>query len=321
MDPIRTVFLGTAELARRSLEGLAQCPRVDVLGVISQPDKAQGRKLKMTPTPVKAAGLDFGFPIWQPVRLRNDLKLMDRLKDLDLDVIVVAAYGQLLPDWLLEIPKHGCVNVHTSLLPKYRGAAPIQWAILNGDRETGITLMKMDAGLDTGPMIAQRKTPIQPDETAGALHDRLAQLGVSFLVETLPSYIGGSLPLKPQDNAESTHARKLSKADASIDWAQPAATLHNQVRGLNPWPGTSSHLKRGDDSVLIKFWSSELGSKEHAHPPGTVMTASQKGIEIACGTGSLLMTWLQREGGKRLEAGPFLSGFPLEKGDHFAQAP
>ena len=120
MDPIRTVFLGTAELARRSLEGLAQCPRVDVLGVISQPDKAQGRKLKMTPTPVKAAGLDFGFPIWQPVRLRNDLKLMDRLKDLDLDVIVVAAYGQLLPDWLLEIPKHGCVNVHTSLLPKYR---------------------------------------------------------------------------------------------------------------------------------------------------------------------------------------------------------
>ena len=315
--PIRLVFLGTAELACRSLVALADSPDVEVVGVISQPDKAKGRQMRLVPTAVKATALEYSLPVWQPERLRKDTALIEHLKNLSLDLMVVAAYGQILPSAVLEAPKHGCVNVHTSLLPKYRGAAPIQWAILNGDSETGITLMQMDEGLDTGDIIAQKRTAILTGETGGELHDRLAELGASFLVETIPQLVAGKLSPQAQQESEATHARKLTKSDSQIDWSQPANVIHNQIRGLNPWPGTSGRLQRGNDNRLIKLWSSSLGQSQDGAAPGTVIDVTSSGIEIACGSGSVIATCLQREGAKRLEAKAFLSGFPIQKGDTF----
>ena len=317
MGLIRTVFLGTAELACRSLQGLAESPRFDVLGVVSQPDKAKGRQMRMVPTAVKQTASQLQIPVWQPPRLRKDGDLIARLASLNLDVIVVAAYGQLLPDSILQIPRHGCVNVHTSLLPKYRGAAPIHWAVLNGETTTGITIMKMDSGMDTGDIISQQSTRIGTDETSGQLHDRLAALGAGFLVETLPLYLGGEKKTYPQDPNKATHARKLTKEDAAVDWKRPAIELYNQIRGLNPWPGTSSTLVRNDSSTRIKFWSAALAASSTTARSGTVVSANPAGIEIACGKGTIMITSLQREGARRLEAGPFLSGFPVQPGDRF----
>ena len=315
--PIRTVFLGTAELACCSLRALAESQAVDVLGVISQPDKAKGRQLRMVPTAVKQTTIEFSLPVWQPVRLRKDTELISRLAELELDIIVVAAYGQILPDSVLSLPKFGCINVHTSLLPKYRGAAPIHWAILNGDKETGITLMKMDQGLDTGDIITQQTTTILPNETSGQLHDRLAELGAQFLLESITPYVNEAFTLQKQNAEEANHARKLTKEDSRIDWRAPSVTILNQIRGLNPWPGTMSYLSRGDDLKLIKFWSASSANQEANLTPGTVFSVSQDGIEIACGKGSIVVTSLQREGAKRLEAAPFLAGFPLHEGDTF----
>lgn len=315
--PIRLVFLGTAELACCSLKALAESPLVEVVGVVSQPDKAKGRQMRLVPTAVKETALEYALPVWQPTRLRKDTALIEKLQSLSLDIIVVAAYGQILPKDVLATPKFGCVNVHTSLLPKYRGAAPIQWAILNGESETGITLMQMDEGLDTGAIIAQQRTPILPGETGGDLHDRLAQMGASFLVESLPKYIAGEMTPQAQIHEQATHARKLSKDDARIDWSQSALNIHNQIRGLNPWPGTSSQLRRGSDTRLIKFWASSLGQSSVTMPPGTVLKVAPSGIEISCGTGSITITSLQREGARRLDAKAFLAGFPIEIGDTF----
>lgn len=321
MAPIRIVFLGTAELACRSLQALAESPEIEILGVVSQPDKARGRQLRLTPTAVKTTALQHSLPVWQPQRLRRDEDLINRLKGLSLDLLVVAAYGQILPESVLSIPRFGCINVHTSLLPKYRGAAPIHWAILNGDQETGVTLMKMDAGLDTGEIITQRKTAIGKEETAGELHDRLAALGASFLVESLPTYIRGEFPLHAQVHAEASHARKLTKADAQVDWSRPAVCIHNQIRGLNPWPGTFSHLKLGESQKLIKFWSAVLGSTDARGRPGDILSVSSNGIEVACGDGSIMITVLQREGAKRLPVAAFLAGFPVTTDNQFFTNP
>ena len=317
MASIRLVFLGTAELACCSLRALAEAPEIDVVGVISQPDKAKGRQMRLTPTAVKQTALEFSLPVWQPTRLRKATELISHLQTLDLDLMVVAAYGQILPESILSIPKKGCINVHTSLLPKYRGAAPIHWAILNGDRNTGITLMKMDQGLDTGDIIAQETTGILPNETAGELHDRLAALGASFLVNTLPTYMAGKLELKKQDDSKASHARKLTKEDARIDWSKAAAEIHNQIRGLNPWPGTSSYLSRDTDATLVKFWSAEEYDLKTDAAPGTVVGVSPQGLDIACGQGIIRITSLQRAGAKRLEAGPFLAGFPIQPNEVF----
>lgn len=316
---MRTVFLGTAELARHSLQALVRSPQVELLGVVSQPDKAKGRQLRQVPSAVKVEALKHSLPVWQPSLLRKDTRLIEHLNCLDIDVIVVAAYGQILPASVLEIPKFGCVNVHTSLLPRYRGAAPIQWAILNGDRETGVTIMKMDEGLDTGDILTQMKTPIHPIETGGELHDRLAELGANLLVDTLPKYLRGNLSPDPQDPEKATYARKLSKSDGQVNWTRSAIELANQIRGLNPWPGTFSHLSRGSDSRLIKFWRAEPLSGDDAEP-GTVISASPTGVIVACSKGHLRLTSLQREGGKRLEAGPFLAGFPIKLGNRFANS-
>ncbi len=318
MSSLRTVFLGTADLARASLLALVHAPDIELLGVVSQPDKAQGRKLRTVPTAVKAAALEQNLPVWQPTRLRRDHDLIARLKDLDLDVLVVAAYGQILPESVLEIPRLGCVNVHTSLLPKYRGAAPIQWAILNGETETGVTIMQMDAGMDTGPILSQRATPIDPKETGGELHDRLASLGAELLLETLPGLSTGTVKPIPQDESAATHARKLNKADSVIDWSRPHTAVADQIRGLNPWPGTVGRILHRDQPKKIKLWqATPIEDPSPPSEPGTILAANASGIDVACGSGVLRLLTLQREGGKRLDAGPFLAGFPLSSGERW----
>lgn len=313
---VRAIFLGTAELARRSLQALIHSPEVSIIGVISQPDKPQGRRLRIKPTPVKTESLQHSLPVWQPASLRTDTALLTRLKNSAPDLILVAAYGQMLPPEVLEIPKLGCLNVHPSLLPKYRGAAPISWTILNGDHQTGVTIMKVDEGLDTGDIVAQETTPISPTETGGELHNRLSQLGAQLLVRTLSKYLKGDVTIRPQNHQRATYARKLDRRDGEIDWHRPALELANQIRGLNPRPGTFSRLRKHIEFPAIKFWRAEPQSGPKREP-GTVVETSSRGIVVACGQDHLRITKLQRAGGKPLPAGDFLAGFSILPGSQF----
>jgi methionyl-tRNA formyltransferase len=240
MPPLAVIFMGTADLACASLKALCREPSLRVIAVVSQPDKPKGRDLKLQPTPVKQVAAAGGIPVLQPLRAR-DAGFIEQLRGLQPDVIVVAAYGQILPQEILDLPRFGCVNVHTSLLPKYRGAAPIQWAILNDEPVTGVSIMKMDAGMDTGPSLAQVTTPISPDDNAQTLHDRLADLGGELLVKTIPDYVAGSITPRPQPAEGATYARKITKEDGRIDWTQPARAIWNRIRGLTPWPAAAPH--------------------------------------------------------------------------------
>lgn len=295
---------------------MIRLPEVSLIGVISQPDKPQGRRLRLSPTPVKTEALQHSLPVWQPASLRTDTTLLNHLKKLDLDLLIAAAYGQMLSPEVLEIPKLGCLNVHPSLLPKYRGAAPIPWPILNGDHQTGVTIMKMDESLDTGDIVAQESTSISPTETGGELHNRLAPLGAQLLAYTLPKYLKGELPLRPQNHQQSSYARKLARRDGEINWHRPASELANQIRGLNPWPGTFSRLRKHNESPTIKFWQAEPQSGTKLEP-GTVAETSSHGIVVACGQDHLRIANLQRAGGKPLPAAAFLAGFSIAPGNQF----
>jgi methionyl-tRNA formyltransferase len=224
----------------------------------------------------------------------------------------VAAYGQILPQSILDLPRYGCLNVHTSLLPRYRGAAPIQWAILNGDAETGVTIMKMDAGLDTGAILTQARTPIHPEDTSATLHDRLAALGAELLLRTIPDYVAGKLTPQPQPAEGATYAAKIKKQDGHLDWAQPAETLWNRVRGLTPWPGAFSYLPGQPQPHLLKIWQAEPIQRTGAS--GEILQADKSGIVVGCGRDALRILILQREGGRRLTAQEFLAGHPLLPG-------
>jgi methionyl-tRNA formyltransferase len=303
--------MGTPDLACESLRALYAEPGFEVVQVVTQPDRPKGRDLKLTPSPVKTLALSLGLPVLQPERAREPgfIQAMAALKS---DLIAVAAFGQILPPALLELPKHGCLNVHTSLLPRYRGAAPIQWSILNGDSHTGVTIMKMDAGLDTGAIISQEKTEITPSDTAETLHDRLAQIGARLLTSTIPQYIEGRLMPVPQDNAAATHAPKIKKEHGHIDWTASATTLWNRVRGLIPWPGAFCYMPVANGGkTLLKIWGAEVvsGSGE----PGTILEAGNGKLIVACETGALSLTTLQREGGRRMATRDFLAGHPLLK--------
>lgn len=311
---MRIVFFGTAELACASLTALLQAP-FDVLAVVTQPDKPRGRDLALQPSPVKALALARGLPVLQPEKAR-DPAFLNQILDLRPDLMVVAAYGQILPQALLDIPVFGCLNVHTSLLPKYRGAAPIQWAILDGERETGVAIMKMDAGLDTGPVLSEARTPILPGDNSQTLHDRLAEMGGRLLAETIPAYVAGLLKPVAQVGP-STYARKITKEDGRLDWSLPALTLWNRIRAFTPWPGTFTFLLDQAKRTLIKVWAADLA--EPGGPPGRVLRADREGILVACGQGSLNIRVLQKEGGKRLEAAAFLAGNPLPPGAEFEQ--
>jgi methionyl-tRNA formyltransferase len=310
--PLRIIFMGTAELACASLEALCREEFFQVIAVVSQPDKPKGRDLKVHPTPVKQLALSRGLPVMQPPRSRNE-SFIAELSSLQPDLLVVAAYGQILPQAILDVPRFACLNVHTSLLPRYRGAAPIQWAILNGDAETGVTIMKMDAGMDTGPILTQVTTPIFPEDNAQTLHDRLAELGGVLLVKTIPDYVAGRINPRPQPAEGATHARKIRKEDGQIDWGQPARAIWNRVRAFVPWPGAFTHQLVEGQPRLLKIWSAEI-EPELTGAPGMILQADRTGVVVACGEQALRILQLQREGGRRLSAQEFLAGNELPAG-------
>jgi methionyl-tRNA formyltransferase len=323
MNPLRCVFFGTAALAGSSLEALARQPWLTLAAVVTQPDRPRGRRLQFEASPVKTAALRLGLPVCQPAKCRAP-EFIEALRALGPELIVVAAYGQILPPPLLDLPRLGCVNVHASLLPQYRGAAPIQWALLDGATRTGITIMRMDPGLDTGDILSQESLAIDPAETAPELHDRLAALGADLLVRTLPGFAEGRISGQPQPSAGASYARKIVKEDGQLDWALPATVLANRVRALQPWPGTFTYLPAAPHPLLLRVLRAmpepAPGAGAAGHP-GTVIGADAAGVRVACGTGVLRLLELQREGGRPLAARDFLAGRPMPVGTRLAWIP
>ncbi len=310
--PVRIVFMGTPELAGESLRALLREPAFQIVAAVTQPDRPKGRALKLTPSPVKEIAADAGLPVLQPEKAREE-NFITELRALRPDVIAVAAFGQILPQTILDLPRHGCLNVHTSLLPKYRGASPIQAAILNGDIETGVTIMRMDAGLDTGDILTQRTTPIRDDDDAQTLHDRLALLGAQLLVETIPDHVAGKIQARPQPVNGSSHTRKIKKEEGRIDWQQPARVIWNRIRAFTPWPGAFTFLPASPGTKLLKIWKASPVQTGGAQP-GALLCADKDGIVVACGEGALKIFELQLEGGRRMTAPEFLLGHPLPPG-------
>ena len=306
----RVLYMGTAELACPPLVALHASSVADVVGVVTQPDRPGGRKLKSRPSFVKQCALDLGLPVIQPQTLRTP-EAIEQLAAFEPDLFVVTAFGQILSQSALDLPQYGALNVHVSLLPRHRGAAPIQWAILEGDTETGVTLMRMDAGLDTGDIISTVKTKITEGDTAQTLHDRLAQMGAVLLTESLSGYLDGTRKPVSQDDAQSTYARKIIKQDGQIDWTEPAGTILRKLRALAPWPGIFAYLPT-DKLRLVKIQSANISTTEGA--AGEVLLAGEDGILIGCGKQSLNLLQLQREGSRSLNSGDFLNGFPLYAG-------
>ena len=303
----RIVYMGTPDFAVPCLERLISLG-YNVVGVFSQPDKPKGRGYRLAPPPVKEVALAAGIPVFQPEKMRDGTALA-MLKELAPELIIVVAYGKILPKDILELPKYGCINIHGSLLPKYRGAAPIQWSVINGDKVTGVTSMKLDEGMDTGNMLLKIETPILPDETAGELFDRLAPLGADCLEQTLGLF-GESAPEgERQDEAQATHAPMLKKEDGAVDFSLPAQKLHDLIRGTSPWPSAYTTL----DGARLKLLRSSV--TDGSGRPGELLDA--KKLMIACGDGALLITEVQPEGGKRMNAEDFLRGKRLEKGKIF----
>ncbi|MDI9400863.1 MAG: methionyl-tRNA formyltransferase [Verrucomicrobiota bacterium] len=307
------LFMGTPELAAYCLRQLVLASREEgrglwkITGVISQPDKPKGRNLRLQPTPVKLVAEEFGIECYQPRRAR-DPEALEWISSKAPDLIIVVAYGQILPQALLDIPRLGCVNVHTSLLPRYRGAAPIQWAICDDCPETGVTLMKMDAGLDTGDIIASVTTPICEEDDCCSLHERLAELGADLLVATLPDYLAGRITPVPQPEGEQLYARKICKEDGRRDWCQPVRSLCCRIRAMTPWPGAFTFLPVGEKKVLLKIWEATGSCETVSEPPGTILKAEGDELHIACAEGILKVHCLQREGKNRLTTRQFLSG-------------
>lgn len=303
---MKLVFMGTPDFAVPSLKALVEAG-YDVAAVFTQPDKPKNRGMKLQPTPVKEYALTQNIPVFQPAKLR-DGEAYAVLKDISPDLIVVAAYGKILPVDILELPPLGCINVHSSLLPKYRGAAPINWAILNGEDESGVTIMYMAEGLDTGDMILQEKTPITLEDTASSLHDRLADMGAELVVKAVSMLAEGSAVRTPQDDALSCYAPMLSKELSGMDWGRTARQLHDQVRGLAPWPSAITQL----DGVRCKIWATTLTGETSGKVPGTIVQADKKALKIVCGDGQVLrIDELQPDGKKRMAATAFLLGHPI----------
>ena len=295
---MRIVFMGTAELACPCLEAVAKLPQHEVAAVVTQPDRPKGRDLRPASSPVKVVAQRLDLPIHQPEKIREPAAV-DSLRAANPDLIIIVAYGQILPKAVLEIPPLGCVNVHASLLPRWRGAAPIQYAILHGDRVTGVTTMYINERMDAGDIILQRAEPIGPDDTSATLHDRLAGLGAGLLVETIELIAHGSAPRRPQDETAATYAKKLTKEDGRVDWTKSATEIERQIRAFDPWPGAYTSL----GETMIKLWKAEVVETGDG-APGTVLAA---GI-VGTGTGGLRLLEVQPAGGKRMDFDAFLRG-------------
>ncbi|MBD5084411.1 MAG: methionyl-tRNA formyltransferase [Clostridiales bacterium] len=306
---MRIVFMGTPDFAVLSLKALAEAGH-EIVGVFTQPDKPKNRGMKLQQSPVKECALAMGMSVYQPAKMR-DGEALGVLRELNPDLIAVAAYGKILPVDILELPRLGCVNVHSSLLPRYRGAAPINWAILNGEDETGVTIMYMAEGMDTGDILAQAKTPIDINENAAQLFERLAQMGADLLVETVKELDAGTAKAVPQDDALSSHAPMLSREQSPMDWNKTARQLHDQARGLYPWPAATAVL----DGVRCKILRTALPGETTNKAPGTVLQADKKGLRVACGDGGVLdILELQPDGKKAMAAPAFLLGHPVPVG-------
>ena len=308
-EQLKIIFMGTPDFAVGTLEALVQAGHEVVLAV-TQPDKPQGRKQVLVAPPVKEKALELGIPVFQPKRVREPDSLRV-LKDYEPELIVVAAFGQLLPKELLEMPKYGCINVHASLLPKYRGAAPIQWSILNGDEVTGVTIMRMDVGLDTGDMIAKTEIKIAPEDTGGTLFDRLAEAGARLCVETIPSIVDGTAVYTPQDESVATKVGMIKKQDGLIDFSRSARAIECQVRGLNPWPSAYTYY----NGKSVKLWDCDVvETAKTVEASGTIVNVTKDYFDVATGDGVLRINELQLEGKKRMDTKSFLLGNQWKQG-------
>ena len=324
---MRIVFMGTPDFSVPALKALVEAGH-QVIAVVTQPDKPRGRGKEVQMTPVKIQAMEYGIPVYQPAKVR-EASFVEVLQGLEADVYVVIAFGQLLPKAVLELPKYGCINIHASLLAKYRGAAPIQWCVIDGERETGITTMMMDVGLDTGDMLEKAVIPIEEKETGGSLHDKLSLAGGDLILSTLKKLEEGTLVRTPQTDEGTCYARMLTKSLGDIDWNQSAVSIERLIRGLNPWPSAYT-LWNGK---TIKIWSADVITgretavllsesgvpSETGITPGTVVCSDKHGLVVCTGDGLLSIRELQMEGKKRMDTPAFLRGYPIPEGDVFVK--
>lgn len=307
---MKVVFMGTPDFAVPTLEALIDSNH-EVVSVITQPDKPKGRGNKVIYTPVKEVALKHDIPVFQPKKVREP-EFVAQLEEMKPDVIVVVAFGQILPKSILDLPQYGCINVHASLLPKYRGAGPIQWSIINGEKETGITTMHMDVGLDTGDMILKEVVEISEDDTGGTLHDKLMQVGGKLLIKTLGQLELGIAPREKQDDAASSYAPMLEKCMGNIDWNKDAIEIELLIRGLNPWPSAYTYLH----GKLLKIWSGRVISNYYPGNVGEIVDIiKNEGVVVKCGVDNLLLSEIQLQGKKRMMTDAFLRGYEVEIGE------
>lgn len=324
---MRIVFMGTPDFSVPALKALVEAGH-QVIAVVTQPDKPKGRGKEVQMTPVKIQAMEYGIPVYQPAKVR-EASFVEVLKGLEADVYVVIAFGQILPKAVLELPKYGCINIHASLLPKYRGAAPIQWCVIDGEGETGITTMMMDVGLDTGDMLEKAVIPIEEKETGGSLHDKLSMAGGDLILSTLKKLEEGTLVRMPQTDEGTCYAKMLTKSLGDIDWNQGAVSIERLIRGLNPWPSAYTMW----NGKTIKIWAADvIAGREAADflsesgvpaetgtAPGTVVCSDKRGLVVCTGGGLLSIRELQMEGKKRMDTPAFLRGYPIPAGDVFVK--
>lgn len=309
---MRVIFMGIPDFATGTLEEIVLAGH-EVVGVVTQPDKPKGRGKTLMPTPVKEVAMKYNLPVYQPKKVREP-EFVEVLRGLKPDVMVVAAFGQIISKEILEMPKYGCINVHASLLPAYRGAAPIQWAVINGDKESGVTIMQMDEGIDTGDMIEKVVVPIAEDETGGSLFDKLSQAGAKLCVKVLQDLEDGKAVREKQPEESTTpYARMIDKKMGSIDWEKPAKEIEQLIRGLNPWPSAYTRLQ----GKTLKIWKAEVLLEHSQEAPGQITEVTKDSIVVQTGQGRLKILELQLEGKKRMDAASFLRGYALKEGESF----
>ncbi len=311
---MRIVFMGTPDFAVGSLQALCESGKHEILAVVTQPDRPKGRGNKLLQTPVKEYALEQGLTVYQPQKVKTP-EFVELLHELQPELIVVAAFGQFLSKEILELPKYGCINVHASLLPKYRGAAPIQYAIIKGEKESGVTIMQMDIGMDTGAMLDKVVVPIAENTTMGELHDALREQGAALLLQVIDKIAAGTAVAEPQDNEQATYATLLDRSMEHIDWSKTAQEVHNLIRGFNPAPSTFTKLPNGKS---LKIWGSKMTDKNSAAAAGTVIETGKRSFFVACGEGVLEITEVQPESKKRMPAQVFLNGRGVQEGDLLA---
>lgn len=311
---MRIVFMGTPDFAVGSLQALCESGKHEILAVVTQPDRPKGRGNKLLRTPVKEYALEQGLTVYQPQKVKTP-EFVELLHELQPELIVVAAFGQFLSKEILELPKYGCINVHASLLPKYRGAAPIQYAIIKGEKESGVTIMQMDIGMDTGAMLDKVVVPIEENTTMGELHDALREQGAALLLQVIDKIATGTAVAEPQDNEQATYATLLDRSMEHIDWSKTAQDVHNLIRGFNPAPSTFTKLPNGKS---LKIWGSKMTDKSSAAAAGTVIETGKHSFFVACGEGVLEITEVQPESKKRMPAQVFLNGRGVQEGDLLA---